>query len=235
MIERNKDPEFTSRSRRGQASRKLYKDIPMRSQWEVVFAAYLDHKGLTWKYEPRSFDLKNGSSYIPDFWVEEWKTYIEVKPSWRLSEGMEKGAAFRNLGFVIEVVTDEHINSVSEELGTLPLKVASITKEKVLSIARALERGDKQTNIAKELKVSFPIIQTIAAKRSWAWLTKDFKFPGKVRGEKHHLSKLTEEKVREIRSMLVRGETQQVLSERFGVSQGNINAIKNRKTWKHVT
>lgn len=48
-------------------------------QWERGFARWLDAQGLTWAYEPHTLLLSDGRRYVPDFWVEEWKTYVELK------------------------------------------------------------------------------------------------------------------------------------------------------------
>ena len=54
-------------------------------------------------------------------------------------------------------------------------------------------------------------------------------------GEKQHLSKLTEEKVREIRKEHsgAYGDGKR-LAERFGVSISAISAVVKNRTWKHV-
>lgn len=53
-----------------------------RSSYERAFAAGMDEMGLTWQYEPHRLLLSDGRTYLPDFWVEEWRTYVEVK-GWR--------------------------------------------------------------------------------------------------------------------------------------------------------
>ncbi len=52
-----------------------------------------------------------------------------------------------------------------------------------------------------------------------------------ARGEKQHLSKLTEEQVREI---LKSDKSGVELGKQFGITKGNVNCIKRRETWKHV-
>lgn len=47
--------------------------------WERGFARWLDVQGLNWRYEPDRLVLSDGRIYIPDFWVEEWQTYVEIK------------------------------------------------------------------------------------------------------------------------------------------------------------
>ena len=59
-----------------------YKDIKLRSSWELAFAQYLDSKGYTWKHEPETFQTLHGF-YTPDFWVEELGSYVEVKGYFR--------------------------------------------------------------------------------------------------------------------------------------------------------
>ncbi len=53
-------------------------------------------------------------------------------------------------------------------------------------------------------------------------------------GEKCHSSKLTAEKVLEIRRRLANGERIYLLAEEYGVSRPNISNIKNGKHWKHI-
>jgi len=61
-----------------------YKDIMFRSTWEVKVAMYLDDNNIKWEYEnhKRKIPLKNGSSYIVDFYLPEMDKYIEVKGWW---------------------------------------------------------------------------------------------------------------------------------------------------------
>lgn len=59
-----------------------YKGIRFRSTWEIAFAKYLDEKGFSWEYEPIKVRTSVGN-YIPDFWVEEYKSYVEVKGYFR--------------------------------------------------------------------------------------------------------------------------------------------------------
>jgi hypothetical protein len=55
-------------------------------------------------------------------------------------------------------------------------------------------------------------------------------------GEKHPLSKLTEDAVRKIRAEYeVGGKTQYALADKYGVSQSVIRDVVLRRGWKHVT
>lgn len=53
----------------------------------------------------------------------------------------------------------------------------------------------------------------------------------KVRGSDSHLSKLTEEKAREI---LASTESYGVLGKRFGITKSNVACIKKRRSWRHL-
>jgi hypothetical protein len=54
------------------------------------------------------------------------------------------------------------------------------------------------------------------------------------RGQKHGRAKLTNEQVREIRRRFDNGENRTRMGKEFGVSQGLISQIGNRRIWKHI-
>jgi hypothetical protein len=66
----------------------------------------------------------------------------------------------------------------------------------------------------------------------------DKKNKGRVyhpKGEKHHLSKLTTEKVLEIRAKYTKGgTTYKKLGEEYGVNLSTVRSIINRKSWTHI-
>lgn len=57
--------------------------IKVDGTWELAYCYYLDNLGVIWKRNTKRFGYikPNGkrSTYQPDFYVEEWKSYIEVK------------------------------------------------------------------------------------------------------------------------------------------------------------
>lgn len=57
-----------------------YKGYRFRSRLEARWAVFFDHLGLQWEYEPEGFELNGGVRYLPDFWLPELKTWVEVKP-----------------------------------------------------------------------------------------------------------------------------------------------------------
>ena len=56
----------------------LYKGYRFRSRLEARWAVFLDALSAKWSYEKEGFDL-SGTWYLPDFWVEDWNTWIEIK------------------------------------------------------------------------------------------------------------------------------------------------------------
>ena len=50
-----------------------------RSRLEARWAVFFDVLGLNWTYEPEGFSLDSGW-YLPDFWIENWQAWIEIKP-----------------------------------------------------------------------------------------------------------------------------------------------------------
>ncbi|WSQ15093.1 hypothetical protein OG604_49470 [Streptomyces sp. NBC_01231] len=56
-----------------------YGDTTFRSRLEADWAATLDGNGIRWEYEPETIILDSGTFYLPDFWLPELGTWIEVK------------------------------------------------------------------------------------------------------------------------------------------------------------
>lgn len=57
----------------------VYDGIQMRSKLEAEWASVLDFYGIDWAYEPEVFRLASGALYLPDFWLPELGTFLEVK------------------------------------------------------------------------------------------------------------------------------------------------------------
>jgi hypothetical protein len=54
----------------------IYRDVQMRSQLEIRFAAELDERGIKWVYEGEAL---GASSYLVDFYLPELGVWVEVK------------------------------------------------------------------------------------------------------------------------------------------------------------
>lgn len=57
----------------------LYRGIEFRSILETKVACFLDNLNIKWMYEPKTFFLSSGIPYIPDFYLPELETWLEVK------------------------------------------------------------------------------------------------------------------------------------------------------------
>jgi hypothetical protein len=49
-----------------------------QSKLEAQWAVFFDQLGLTWRYEPKTFEF-NGEKYTPDFLIKDWCCYVEIK------------------------------------------------------------------------------------------------------------------------------------------------------------
>jgi hypothetical protein len=57
-----------------------YRHYRFRSRTEARWAVFLDAAGIGWRYEFEGFNV-HGNYYLPDFFLPELKTFLEVKPS----------------------------------------------------------------------------------------------------------------------------------------------------------
>lgn len=53
--------------------------IRFRSKLEVAWATWLDAHRVSWEYEVDGYDFGRGLRYLPDFWLPELRTFLEVK------------------------------------------------------------------------------------------------------------------------------------------------------------
>jgi hypothetical protein len=56
-----------------------YGGYHFRSRLEARWAVFFDALGVEWKYEHEGFDLGDFGYYLPDFWLPDFKWFIEVK------------------------------------------------------------------------------------------------------------------------------------------------------------
>src|ERR1700751_2425025 len=56
-----------------------YNGVSMRSMAEARWAMALDKMDLSWSYEPLFMSLRNGQWYRPDFRLNDFPIYLEVK------------------------------------------------------------------------------------------------------------------------------------------------------------
>ncbi len=62
-----------------QAIETRYKGYRFRSRLEARWAVFFDTLGIKYQYEPEGFMLPDGTRYLPDFYLPESGTWVEVK------------------------------------------------------------------------------------------------------------------------------------------------------------
>lgn len=87
---------------------KLYADlgIKMRSSWEANILRIFNYLGFHVDYEKFVFSLSNGTSYIPDFYINDTDEFVEVKGGWWNAKSKEKFDLFKEEypGISIELI-----------------------------------------------------------------------------------------------------------------------------------
>lgn len=58
----------------------VYKGYRFRSRLEARWAIFFDSLGIPWEYEKEGFDI-GGKWYLPDFYLPQIDTWIEIKPA----------------------------------------------------------------------------------------------------------------------------------------------------------
>lgn len=58
-----------------------YAGCRFRSRLEARWAVFFDALGISWEYEPEGFELNDGTRYLPDFYLPQTQTWVEVKPN----------------------------------------------------------------------------------------------------------------------------------------------------------
>ena len=57
----------------------IYKGIPFRSKLEAQWAKFFDAEGIAYIYEPEGYEFKDGTRYLPDFYLPDAHQFFEVK------------------------------------------------------------------------------------------------------------------------------------------------------------
>lgn len=73
--------------------RVVFRDVRYRSITEARTAVFFTYAGIAFQYEPHLFELMNGKRYVPDFYLPEFETHVEVKPEDEFIRDMERHKA----------------------------------------------------------------------------------------------------------------------------------------------
>ena len=67
-----------------------YNGYRFRSRLEARWAVFFDMAGILYQYEPEGFELKDGTYYLPDFYLPWFNAYVEIKPKGIADETLKK-------------------------------------------------------------------------------------------------------------------------------------------------
>lgn len=67
-----------------------YKGYRFRSRLEARWAVFFDTLGVRYEYEKEGFVLLGGLTYLPDFWLPDFRLWVEIKPVNDFDESWEK-------------------------------------------------------------------------------------------------------------------------------------------------
>lgn len=56
-----------------------YKGYRFRSRLEARWAVCFDTLGVKWEYEQEGYELGEAGKYLPDFWLPEHESWVEIK------------------------------------------------------------------------------------------------------------------------------------------------------------
>jgi len=90
-IQKNIKSKKTTRGIQGyywNSSKNKY--VWLRSSWEFIYAKWLNKNKVIWDVEVKKYKLKNGSNYLPDFFIyddnNEISKIVEIKGYWKNKE-----------------------------------------------------------------------------------------------------------------------------------------------------
>ena len=137
-----------------------------------------------------------------------------------------------------EGLTDEYVDGQQSRISRGEGGLSKLSKEMVLEIReRASEEGETLDNLAEDYPVKRGAIYEVVTGRTWAHVGGPIiELEGVAQpGEKHKSSKLTAEKVREMRRQHEEeGLTVRELSRRYEVTPANAGMVIKGETWTHV-
>jgi hypothetical protein len=67
-----------------------HRGLKLRSRLEARWCTFFDEAGIKYCYEPQVHDLGSGIWYLPDFYLPQFDSFIEIKPKPPTEEEAEK-------------------------------------------------------------------------------------------------------------------------------------------------
>jgi hypothetical protein len=117
---------------------------------------------------------------------------------------------------------------------------SKLTEEIVLEIRKMRISGKEYQEIADKFNIGWDLVRCICKDKVWKHVSlgdesrKIKQIRKAPQGNEHKLSKLNEEKVKEIKELLKKGKKQKEIAIQYGVNNSTICDIKTGRSWKHV-
>lgn len=109
---------------------------------------------------------------------------------------------------------------------------AKITEDDVKRIFKLAAKGVTQREIAEIYNLSHIAVGYILRGKTWKHVSGKIKKPTTVRN--HHRGKLTERDVIRIRQLANSGVSQKMIADYYGLSQGYVSGVINRRFWSEL-
>lgn len=126
-------------------TRTIYRGIQYRSNWEVYVAKLLLYSGITFQYEPQRFYLTPKLSYLPDFFLPEFRAYIEVK-GWLLEKDKVRMSLFKTkvtnrLVYVGKDELEEIFGDSGAKISKLDFETYVPNKEELVRFQKIIQKS----------------------------------------------------------------------------------------------
>ena len=112
--------------------------------------------------------------------------------------------------------------------------VAKLTDDQSQEILRRNLAGERHKALAEEFHVSVATVSKLVRGLRWSGLPGLRRTTSRREGAGNHLSKLSEDKVRQIRLAHAAGQSCRQLAAQYGVASNSIHAVLQGRTWKQV-
>jgi group I intron endonuclease len=109
--------------------------------------------------------------------------------------------------------------------------MSKLTVEQVKDIKNSLSQGIRRSELMKKYGVTKNAIREIAVGKSWKHVESDYKYE---RRERCADTKMTKEKVIQLRQDVANGMTHKAAGEKYQISRMTVQQIVYRKSWKDI-